>query len=167
MILGGYFVMSPQDAAYATRVMNQPKYALPVHDGTFPVLKGTPEEYMKALGNDSARVFPIKPGEQIEFGATTENPAGKYEPDLDWKMMGYRSIAFIDVSRIMTPRSPPSALLSAGEGWGMREVMRTANIVMYSGKLNKKTGTSFPFFDGLRINCPADKQESRIRRHCE
>lgn len=65
--IGGYFVMSPQDAAYATRVWIKPRYALPVHYGTFPVLKGTPEEYMKALGSDSAKVFPIKPGEKIEF----------------------------------------------------------------------------------------------------
>ena len=30
-----------------------------------------------------------------------------------------------------------------------------------------KTGTSFPSFDGLRINCPSDKRESRIGRHCK
>ncbi|KXS30538.1 MAG: hypothetical protein AWT59_3335, partial [Candidatus Gallionella acididurans] len=29
-----------------------------------------------------------------------------------------------------------------------------------------KTGTSFPSFDGLRINCPSDKRESRTPRHC-
>ena len=34
------------------------------------------------------------------------------------------------------------------------------------GKEKLKTDTSFPSFDGFRINCPSDKRESRIRRHC-
>ncbi len=65
--IGGHFVMSPQDAAYATREWIKPKYALPVHYGTIPQLKGTPEEYIKALGSAPTKVFPIKPGEKIEF----------------------------------------------------------------------------------------------------
>ena len=63
--IGGHFVMSPKDAAYATREWIKPKYALPVHYGTIPVLKGTPEEYMQALGNAPTKVFPIKPGEKV------------------------------------------------------------------------------------------------------
>jgi L-ascorbate metabolism protein UlaG (beta-lactamase superfamily) len=65
--IGGHFVMSPQDAAYATREWLKPKYALPVHYATFPVLTGTPEEYMKALSGAATKVFPINPGEKIEF----------------------------------------------------------------------------------------------------
>ena len=65
--IGGHFVMSPQDAAFATREWIKPKYALPVHYGTIPQLKGTPEEYVQALGSTSTKVFPIKPGDKIEF----------------------------------------------------------------------------------------------------
>jgi L-ascorbate metabolism protein UlaG (beta-lactamase superfamily) len=64
--IGGHFVMSPKDAAYATREWIKPKYALPVHYGTIPQLKGTPEEYI-AAGTGSTKVFAIKPGEKIEF----------------------------------------------------------------------------------------------------
>lgn len=38
--IGGHFVMSPQDAAYATREMLKPKYALPIRYGTFPIAPG-------------------------------------------------------------------------------------------------------------------------------
>src|SRR6266849_8728707 len=48
--IGGHFVMDPRDAAYSTREMLKPRYAIPFHYGTFPVLKGTPEEYKQALG---------------------------------------------------------------------------------------------------------------------
>jgi L-ascorbate metabolism protein UlaG (beta-lactamase superfamily) len=65
--IGGHFVMSPVDAAFATREWIKPKYALPVHYATIPQLKGTPEEYMAALGTNSAKVFPIKPGEKLAF----------------------------------------------------------------------------------------------------
>lgn len=65
--IGGHFVMSPRDAAYATRNYFEPKFAVPIHYGTFPVLKGTPEEYFKALGKTSTRVMAIKPGDKLEF----------------------------------------------------------------------------------------------------
>jgi L-ascorbate metabolism protein UlaG (beta-lactamase superfamily) len=65
--IGGHFVMSPQDAAYATREMLRPKYALPIHYGTSPVLKGTPQEYQSALGQAATKVFPINPGETLTF----------------------------------------------------------------------------------------------------
>ena len=65
--IGGHFVMDPQDAAYATREWLKPKFAIPIHYGTFPVLKGTPQEYMAALGQTATKVFPINPGEKLEF----------------------------------------------------------------------------------------------------
>jgi len=65
--IGGHFVMDPQDAAYATREWLKPKFAIPIHYGTFPVLKGTPQEYMAALGQTTVKVFPINPGEKLEF----------------------------------------------------------------------------------------------------
>ncbi len=65
--IGGHFVMSPQDAAMATREWLKPKFAIPIHYGTFPVLKGTPQEYMQALGGAPVKVFPINPGDKLTF----------------------------------------------------------------------------------------------------
>ena len=64
---GGQFVMNPSDAAFATRDLIKPKMALPMHYGTNPALVGTPEEYIKALGNAPVKVLPIKPGDALEF----------------------------------------------------------------------------------------------------
>ena len=66
--IGGHFVMDPRDAAYATTQMIKPKYAIPFHYGTFPVLKGTPQEYQAAIGSGSSvQVFPISPGDSLKF----------------------------------------------------------------------------------------------------
>jgi L-ascorbate metabolism protein UlaG (beta-lactamase superfamily) len=65
--IGGHFVMDPRDAAYATREMLKPRFAIPFHYGTFPVLKGTPQEYQAALGASTAQVFPISPGDKLTF----------------------------------------------------------------------------------------------------
>jgi len=66
--IGGHFVMSPQDAAVAARDLIKPKFAVPIHYGTFPMLKGTPQEFMQALGpNPTVKVFPINPGDKLEF----------------------------------------------------------------------------------------------------
>jgi L-ascorbate metabolism protein UlaG (beta-lactamase superfamily) len=65
--IGGHFVMDPVDAAYATREMIKPKYAIPFHYGTFPVLKGTPAEYQQALAPGTTQVFPISPGDKLTF----------------------------------------------------------------------------------------------------
>jgi len=65
--IGGHFVMDPRDAAYATKEMLRPKHAIPVHYGTFPVLKGTPQEYQSFLGQTSTQVHPISPGDKLTF----------------------------------------------------------------------------------------------------
>ncbi len=65
--IGGHFVMNPVDAAYATKNYLKPKFALPMHYGTFPMLKGTPEEYIKALGKTPTKVMAINPGDKLEF----------------------------------------------------------------------------------------------------
>ena len=65
--IGGHFVMDPRDAAYATKEMLRPKYAIPFHYGTFPVLRGTPQEYQTALGQTTVQVFPIPPGDKLTF----------------------------------------------------------------------------------------------------
>jgi len=65
--IGGHFVMNPKDAAYATNQYLKPKFAIPIHYGTFPQLKGTPQEYQQALGSTSTKVFPINPGDKLTF----------------------------------------------------------------------------------------------------
>jgi L-ascorbate metabolism protein UlaG (beta-lactamase superfamily) len=65
--IGGHFVMDPRDAAYATRNFLKPKFAIPIHYGTTPQLKGTPAEYIKALGDTPTRVLTMQPGESHEF----------------------------------------------------------------------------------------------------
>jgi L-ascorbate metabolism protein UlaG (beta-lactamase superfamily) len=65
--IGGHFVMNPQDAAVATRDFLKPKHAIPIHYGTFPVLRGTPEEYIRALGQTPTKVHAISPGDKLSF----------------------------------------------------------------------------------------------------
>jgi hypothetical protein len=38
-----------------------------MHYGTTPVLKGTPQEYIAALGQTTMKVFAINPGDRLEF----------------------------------------------------------------------------------------------------
>ena len=65
--IGGHFVMDPRDAAYVTKSMLKPKFAIPFHYGTFPVLKGTPQEYQQHLGRTTTQIFPISPGDTQTF----------------------------------------------------------------------------------------------------
>jgi L-ascorbate metabolism protein UlaG (beta-lactamase superfamily) len=65
--IGGHFGMDPKDAAYATREWLKPKYAIPIHYGTLPMLAGTPKDYLQAVGNAPTKVFLIKPGEKLAF----------------------------------------------------------------------------------------------------
>ncbi len=65
--VGGHFVLSPKDAAHATRLYLKPKYAIPMHYGTNPNLKGTPEEYIEALGKGTTKVLNLKFWETVKF----------------------------------------------------------------------------------------------------
>jgi L-ascorbate metabolism protein UlaG (beta-lactamase superfamily) len=65
--VGGHFVMSPQDAARATKRYFRPRYAIPMHYGTNPFLTGTPAQYKEALGFCRTRVLDLKFGETVRF----------------------------------------------------------------------------------------------------
>lgn len=65
--IGGHFTMDPVDAAYATRELIKPRFAIPIHYGTNPFNKGTPQEYVKALGDAPVKVLALDPGEKAEF----------------------------------------------------------------------------------------------------
>lgn len=67
MPIGGHFVMDPTDAAYATREWLKPKFVIPMHYGTHALLKGTPQEYIAALGQTSTKVLALNPGDKQEF----------------------------------------------------------------------------------------------------
>jgi L-ascorbate metabolism protein UlaG (beta-lactamase superfamily) len=61
--IGDHYTMGPEGAVYACRLI-RPKYVIPMHFGTFPVLTGTPEafgELMKEV--PGTKVIPLKPGE--------------------------------------------------------------------------------------------------------
>ena len=47
--------------------MLRPKHAIPIHYGTFPVLRGTPQEYQTALGQTPVQVLPLSPGDKQTF----------------------------------------------------------------------------------------------------
>jgi len=51
----------------STKEYLKPKYVIPMHYGTSPLLVGTPKEYMDELGQTSTKVFPINPGDKLEF----------------------------------------------------------------------------------------------------
>lgn len=67
--IGGHFVMNPKDAAMAVREMIKPKFALPIHYGTNPMLRGTPAQFETALGNQpgTAVMLKIEPGQKVDF----------------------------------------------------------------------------------------------------
>jgi L-ascorbate metabolism protein UlaG (beta-lactamase superfamily) len=65
--IGGNFTMGPVDAAYATREWIRPKIAIPMHYGTNPLARGTPQEYLQALGKSASKVLVLQPGEKTEF----------------------------------------------------------------------------------------------------
>jgi L-ascorbate metabolism protein UlaG (beta-lactamase superfamily) len=61
--IGGHFTMGPREAALAVRFL-EPKIVLPLHFGTFPPLKGTPEQ-LATLIDASVQVVRWAPGESI------------------------------------------------------------------------------------------------------
>ena len=65
--IGGHFTMDPKHAAYAVKELLKSKAVVPFHYGTFPPLKGTPEQFKEALGDFPAEVIVMTPGETRTF----------------------------------------------------------------------------------------------------
>jgi L-ascorbate metabolism protein UlaG (beta-lactamase superfamily) len=64
--IGSHYVMSPAEAALACKML-KPRWVIPMHYGTFPVLTGTPEELKKLLKDEPGiTVIAMKPGETVE-----------------------------------------------------------------------------------------------------
>lgn len=62
--IGSHYVMNPLEAALACRLL-QPKWVIPMHYGTFPVLTGTPEELKELIKDTGIEVIALKPGETV------------------------------------------------------------------------------------------------------
>jgi L-ascorbate metabolism protein UlaG (beta-lactamase superfamily) len=65
--IGDHFTMDPRQAAYALKLI-RPTFAIPEHYGTFPILRGTPEqlrEHCREFGVDVQIIAP-KPGESVQ-----------------------------------------------------------------------------------------------------
>jgi L-ascorbate metabolism protein UlaG (beta-lactamase superfamily) len=60
--IGDHFTMSPREAAYAVQLLH-PKAVIPMHFGTFPLLKGTPDELGKWV--EGVEILEMKPGETV------------------------------------------------------------------------------------------------------
>lgn len=63
--IGGFYTMDPRAAAVACRLL-APKRVIPMHYGTFPPLKGTPEELKKLVG-DSCDVWKLEIGSTVSW----------------------------------------------------------------------------------------------------
>lgn len=64
--IGSHFTMDPREATYAARLLGS-KYVIPMHYGTFPVLTGTPEEFVRLMKEvPRTMVIVLKPGETVQ-----------------------------------------------------------------------------------------------------
>jgi L-ascorbate metabolism protein UlaG (beta-lactamase superfamily) len=58
--------MDSSEATYAARLLGS-KYVIPMHYGTFPLLTGTPEEFVELMKQvPGTKVLVLKPGETIQ-----------------------------------------------------------------------------------------------------
>jgi L-ascorbate metabolism protein UlaG (beta-lactamase superfamily) len=62
--IGDYFTMGPREAAVAIDMLGNPR-TIPCHYGTFPVLRGTPDDLKREAPN--APIVVMEPGETIEL----------------------------------------------------------------------------------------------------
>jgi L-ascorbate metabolism protein UlaG (beta-lactamase superfamily) len=60
--IGGHFTMGPKEAALAVRLLG-PQVVLPMHFGTFPPLKGTPDQ-LAAMIDPNVKVVRWNPGDE-------------------------------------------------------------------------------------------------------
>jgi len=65
--IGGNFTINPQQAALALRDMIKPRFAIPMHYGTYPILAGKPEDFVKSLEGSTTRAIVMNPGDKVDF----------------------------------------------------------------------------------------------------
>ena len=66
--IGGHFTMDALQAAKAVELL-KPKYVIPMHYNTFPVIQADPEEFKKLVEQRApeTKVVILKPGESVEL----------------------------------------------------------------------------------------------------
>jgi L-ascorbate metabolism protein UlaG (beta-lactamase superfamily) len=64
--IGDHYTMGPEEAAFAARLLKV-KEVIPMHYGTFPLLKGTPGQLENHLSGSGIRVLPIKQGQSLNW----------------------------------------------------------------------------------------------------
>jgi L-ascorbate metabolism protein UlaG (beta-lactamase superfamily) len=63
--IGSHYVMGPREAFHACKLL-RPKYVVPMHYGTFPLLTGTPEAFVTEMaGLPSIEVIVLNPGDTL------------------------------------------------------------------------------------------------------
>ena len=62
--IGDHFTMGPKEAYYATKLLGVSN-VIPFHYGTFPVLVGTPEEYIELVKDLGGNVYVMSPGDVL------------------------------------------------------------------------------------------------------
>ena len=66
--IGGNFTMDHDDAAFAIRTWVKPKYVVPMHYGSNPMVKGTLAGFQAAMqGSTGITVIPMTEGQQVDF----------------------------------------------------------------------------------------------------
>jgi L-ascorbate metabolism protein UlaG (beta-lactamase superfamily) len=63
--IGGHYTMDPNEAAVALELLGV-KRCVPCHWGTFPLLKGTPDE-LRALAPTGVEIVDVEPGGSVEL----------------------------------------------------------------------------------------------------
>ncbi|SHI85068.1 metal-dependent hydrolase [Lutispora thermophila] len=65
--IGDFYTMGPEDALEAVKMI-KPKYVIPMHYNTFPVIKQDPEVFAKAVKEETfTRAIVLNPGDQVEI----------------------------------------------------------------------------------------------------
>jgi L-ascorbate metabolism protein UlaG (beta-lactamase superfamily) len=64
--IGDFYTMGPDQAALAVRMLKV-KTIIPMHYGTFPALKGTPEDLSAELKGQEVRVFALEKGQPVQW----------------------------------------------------------------------------------------------------
>lgn len=66
--IGGNFTMGPADAAWAVKDMLKPRVVIPMHYGVNPLARGTPKQFVDAMGPaSSVQIRVATPGEPLRF----------------------------------------------------------------------------------------------------
>ncbi len=61
--IGSLFTMGPEEAAFAVKIL-KPRWVIPMHYETFPILTGKPKDFIDLLPDEfKDRVIVLKPGE--------------------------------------------------------------------------------------------------------